>query len=88
MENGTQRDAYLIKKGNTIVLQCNVENLGRPKAVKYNWYEGNRRRENESGITLTLDKVGVIEATNLYSCNAENAAGTGPNASVSIDIHG
>lgn len=87
-ENGAERDADLIKKGNTIVLHCNVENFGRPKAMKYNWYEGNRRRENESGITLTLEKVGVREATNLYSCNAENAAGAGPNGSISINISG
>lgn len=87
--NGTKYDKDKVLKGSTVFLICNLEYLGRPEVTKYHWYAGSQELLKDSqNNTLPLTNVGAKEKLTNYSCNAENAAGFGENASISINVVG
>lgn len=87
--NGTKYDKDKVLKGSTVFLICNLDHLGRPAATKYHWYAGSQELLKDSqNNTLPLTNVGAKEKLTNYSCNAENAAGFGENASISINVVG
>ena len=64
-------------KGDTLLLECMVEDLGKPEAHEFSWSQDGVPFNDIHGSILNVPNITVVNRGN-YSCAAVNAAGAGP----------
>jgi hypothetical protein len=72
-------------KRKSLVLSCEVEDLGNPKASKYRWLRGDEPVKYIETAEWTIEPVG-LHSRNNFSCCAFNEGGNGTWATIDVDI--
>lgn len=77
----------VVVKGQALTMQCIVEDLGRPEAKLFRWMRGTHVQQDVRSMNWTAYSVSLEHRAN-FSCQAVNEAGSGPPATVNLDVFG